>query len=215
VHPEKQICSFILVLAAAIACADSDSGTTGESDPIPESEQPPSGKARVVMKDGRRMANDLAAALELDRADVCRELGQYDCVRDVHRIALGGVEPYELGFEEPLPVSAVAAPLAAERLALSACATRADRDFDRPDEASQFGSLAAAPESAEARAETVTGLYRDILARDPTESELDALNDLHRDVVRELEDASPQETAREWALLSCFAIATSLEEIFY
>lgn len=50
-------------------------------------------------------------------------------VDEVHRIVLGGVEPYTLGVREPLPLIAVTAPIAQDRVALAACTERIERDL--------------------------------------------------------------------------------------
>ncbi len=157
--------------------------------------------ARVRPKTGAQLAVDLAAALELPRDAVCRELGAYDCATVAHRIVLGGVEPYVLRVDRPLPVSPVTAPIAVDRLALAACGRRVALDFDTPARAVVFGPLARGePGATDA---TIDALYDRLLGRAPDAEE--------RALVAELAtDAS----ARAFATLSCFVVATSLEHIF-
>ena len=102
-HP-KRIAILIVTfsfLTAASACKDEskDAGSKdgAAGDPVPTEQVAVSRQARVKYKSGARYANDLAEALDLSRDAVCRELGRYDCVDEVHRIVLGGVEPYTLG----------------------------------------------------------------------------------------------------------------------
>ena len=85
-------------------------------------------KARVRFKGQMTLRHDSAAALSLDPATLCREVGTYDCF-DVHRIPLRGVEPYTLGAYEPVEDTTVTTPLAVDRIALSACRDRAIADF--------------------------------------------------------------------------------------
>jgi hypothetical protein len=131
VHPERAVGILLVTvsfLTAASACT-SESKDKVASDPVPAEQVAASRQARVKYKSGARYANDLAAALDLPREAVCRELGRYDCVDEVHRIVLGGVEPYTLGVREPLPSIAVTAPIAQDRVALAACTARIERDL--------------------------------------------------------------------------------------
>jgi hypothetical protein len=149
------------------------------------------------------ISQDLASALELPRAAVCRELGLHDCASAAYRIVLGGVEPYKLRIDQPLPAIPVTAPIAADRLALAACGQRVDLDFAKPAEARVFGALARG--EADARVAGVQELYRRLLARAPDPEEVSALLTL----------ADPPATDRDFAVLGCFAVATSLEFLFY
>ena len=159
-------------------------------------------KAQLKRKDGARLVRDLVQALEVPRADVCRELGTFDCAADAHRIVLGGVEPYVLRIDEPLPLTPVTAPIAVDRVALSACGARAKADF-----ASRtpvvFGALVRGAENA--RAEVVRELYDRLLGRDPDAHELKLLEDFGAEV----------SGAEDYATLACFTIATTSEFLFY
>lgn len=194
---------------------------TDRSAPEPEVAEPeaaPQGivashKARVKFKGGEVMLRDLSAALELPRDRACGELGRYDCVKDVHSIALGGVEPYEQGINTPLEVMPVTAAIAADRVALSTCTRRMRLDFDAPDDAVIFGALAGGsgvPDKATLAA-TARTLYDRILRRDATDAEVATLVDFHAEVMAETGD----DARRSWAQLTCFSVATSLEALFY
>lgn len=85
-HPERTPGILIVTfsfLTAASACTDEPKGKVA-SDPVPTDQVAASRQARVKYKSGARYANDLAAALDLPREAVCRELGRYDCVDEVH-----------------------------------------------------------------------------------------------------------------------------------
>lgn len=170
-------------------------------------------KARVRWKGEPILRSELATALQLPVADVCNELGSFDCFA-VHRVALGGVEPYSLGINEPFPDTAVTAPLAIERVALSGCRTRVDLDLGLPAQAVIFkdipgtaiADIRGAPVSA-----AIDRLYARFTSRRASPEETRALVDLYADVAAS-GDTRP---GRAWAILSCFAVATSIESLFY
>jgi hypothetical protein len=193
------------LIALVLFAACSDDLPPAAPEIVLESQKP-----RVRPKHGERFARDLASALELERSELCRELGRFDCVSEAHRITLGGVEPYRAGIDAPLSVAPVTAPIAYDRVALSACSTRVDRDFDAPGSAALFGPLASA-DSPAAREATSRMLYTRILRREAEPHEVQALGDLYAEVAAEVEE----EPAREWAILSCFAVATTMEGLFY
>lgn len=204
---------FLLLAALTVAC--SDGGTVESAAPEPTPEPPPvetqvspSKKARVKFK-GPRWATDLSRALELDQ--ICTELGRLDCVKDVHLIALGGTEPYRLGVREPLAVAPIAGGNAVDRVALNACVARVDADFEKPDDALFFGALAQSSGLAdEDLAPAAEKLYDRLLLRDAQVDEVAALVAFAEDV-----RADSDNPARDWAILSCFAVASSLESLFY
>ncbi len=172
-----------------------------------------SDKARVRWKGEPILRSELASALALPGADLCKELGTFDCF-SVHRVALGGVEPYTLGINEPFPDTAVTAPLAIERVALSGCRTRVDLDLATPASAVIFRDLPgdALPDlDAPAVRGAIDRLYARFTSRAPHEDEARALLDLYADVTA----ANEPRPARAWAILSCFAVATSIESLFY
>lgn len=218
----------LLVLCAALTlglagCDDdkkpaleADATTAPEPEPIAEPEPEPepqgivpSNKSRVKFKGGERYALDLAASLALPRDGLCLELGRYDCVSQVHHIALGGVEPYNLGIDEPLAIAPISAAIAAERVALSACTARVDADLADPATAVLVSFAAAEPTAAEREA-IAADLIDRILRRDATLEEIAALSALYEAIA-----ADSDTPARDWASLSCFAVATMLEALFY
>ncbi len=184
-----------------------DTTTTGTAPGMARSD-----KAQVRFKRDVRLRNDFAQALGLDGDALCVELGQYDCVGEVHGVALGGLRPYDLGINEHPRETGVTAPLVVERIALSGCAERVKRDFDGERliyDVPLSGDALADPRGTEAAA-SITTLYRRALARDPRSSEL-AHHLSFYDAVASESDAP----ARDWAVLTCFAVLTSSESLFY
>lgn len=181
----------------------------------------PSKQPRVRAKGGARYAADLAVALGLPRDQLCKELGSLDCVDDVHRIVLGGVEPYDLGIYQPLAVSPMTAPIAVDRVALSACARAARRDVQQRDAAVFLRDIAAGQALSAADREAVAKrIYDRLLLRDAEAFEVEALVGLHDDVVAELAAAQTTTTAagdadEQWLTLACFAVASGTEALFY
>jgi hypothetical protein len=215
VHPERSpgvlVVAFSILIAASACTGESKDGASG--DPVPTERLAASRQARVKYKSGARYANDLAAALDLQRDAVCRELGRYDCVDEVHRIVLGGVEPYTLGVREPLPSIAVTAPIAQDRVALAACTERIERDLaaSKPVFLTAVDVDAPTPGQLEA---TGKRFYDRILRRAATPDEVRTLVQFHATVADEPGESGATAT-RDWAILSCFMVATTLESVFY
>ena len=159
---------------------------------------------RVKFKGGSRWGAELSRALELPVDELCKEFGAYSCVGLVHKIALGGMEPYKLAVVEPTEVAPVTAPLAVDRVALSACVKRfaLDKESGNP---VIFGTLKGGKPSKEEVAGVVDSLYQRLLARNPSPQE--------REVLSQALDGFP--SAEEWAISSCFALASSVEMLFY
>lgn len=205
----------LFLLAALSACGGGNDNDQPDPPLTPAGPQPASPTARVKFKGPQRIANDLAQALDLSTQDLCKELGTYDCF-SAHGIVMGGVEPYRLRIDEPLPEAPVTSPMAVDRVVLSACGERAARDFAAPDQAVLFAELAAGADSsagaalsADARAAVAGRLYERLLARTPQQAEIDALVAFGDDMTG---STAP---ARDWAQLACYAVATSTEFLFY
>jgi hypothetical protein len=222
VYPESKT-SLALLLAVglslgALACQDDKKQAVTEPDPEPEVTEDnsviPSNRPRVKFKSGQRYVNDLSRALELPRLELCQELGLYDCVDEVHNITLGGVEPYAKGIREPLPVAPVTAPIAADRVALSACDKRAAADFEDPSGAVLFAEVAqAGAQAGEEDYQAVSRrLYEVILAREPEDFEVQNLAAFTAEV---REEVGADRVPRQWSTMSCFMVATSMEALFY
>jgi hypothetical protein len=152
---------------------------------------------------------DLMRALELGRDEVCKELGERNCIRDIHVIALGGNDPFRSGINVPPSQPLSTTSVVVDRVLLSACSARARADKAGP--AKVFNELdlrgaAPAPDAPAVEA-TIGALFRRLLARDPKPNEIAVVKTLLEG------DAAPQ-TADEFATLACFAIGSSLEFLF-
>ncbi len=166
-----------------------------------------SNRNQLTWKRGRAVEQDLMAALELSKNEVCNELGQYSCVDYVHLVPLGGNDPFVKSqyeqLAEPLPTTSIAL----ERTALSACINRVDKDkagtpvvFTQLDlQADRVDPLSPA------FAGTVDDLMKRLLARHATAAEVSALAPLTTD-----ENSKPI-SARDTAVLLCFSVATMSE----
>jgi hypothetical protein len=189
-----------------------DGGTGTDAGPVASS-----AKGNVLFKRSERLRNDFSQALSLDPATICREFGQYSCTDQVHSITLGGVEPYTLGINDPLPSTGVATPLVIDRLALSGCTQRVAMDLATPAQAVIFKALTpdAAGKLSDLEAPAVAAsidlLYKRLVLRPPTVAELGHMKQLYRDI----EAKGKPDPAKSWMVLSCFAVASSVESIFY
>lgn len=183
----------VFTLAAALGCGGEPTTT--------------SAKARVNPKTGAVWGRDLANALGLQTWELCSELGQYDCIDEAHLVTLGGVEPTELGIDEPLPNASVSAPIAVDRVASAACAERWTRDQVGP--AVVFGPVLD-KDNKRHRKQVAETLVQRLLAREPNDEEVDALLGLYE----QLEPLS-SDLSRDWAVGACVMVATSTEALFY
>ena len=158
-------------------------------------------KANVRFLGDRRIELHFTSVLGLDRGELCNELGRYNCV-DIHRVAIGGVDPYSLGLYEKLPETTATAPLAVDRLAFHGCRERVDRDAVVGSQPLIFTAD---------RAASIQTLYRRALSRDPNAEEIALLEDLYRDVMA-ANEADPE---RSFRILACYAVLTGVESLFY
>ncbi len=190
------------------------SETTGghDTDDVEPPPPPTSPKANLQFKGPQRLEADLAGVLELEPEEVCVEVGGASCTQVVHRVALGGVSPYDLGIYEPTPLGATA-PIATDRVVLRACQTRIDADL-------QGGPvLFGVPLDGDAVAnidgpevETfIDELYTRGLLRHAEPSEIAALRNLYGSIAAGA-DARP---GRSWAIAACLATLTTAEFLFY
>lgn len=169
-----------------------------------------SSRNHLVWKRYHATEQDLSLALELAPEELCVELGRFDCVNKVHLTSLGGHEPFGQGLYEPPKEPLVTTPLALDRVALSACGARVERDRQSPVVFTALELDQPAPASdSEAFTRTVDALYRRLLGRDPLETEYERLAELLVD-----DDGEPIGAA-EFAHLACFAVATTSEFSFF
>ena len=190
---------------------DSDDGTDTSEDPPPP--PPTSPTANVHFKGPQRLENDLSAVLELDPEQLCTEVGGASCTREVHRVALGGVAPYDLGIYNAPGIGATA-PIAVDRLTLQACMRRIDLDRESSDPVlfavPQLGGGTADIGDPSATA-FIDALYTRGLLRHPTKTETETLLLMHADIATS-DSLLP---GRDWGVATCFAVLTTTEFLFY
>jgi hypothetical protein len=166
-------------------------------------------KLRVQAKSGAVWGRDLANGLGLQPWELCNELGTSDCITEAHRITLGGVDAAHLGIDEPVEDALVSAPIAIDRVAISACGERFDRD--KRGTPVIFGPVLD-DDGKKARTEVAENLVRRLLSRQPTKADIDALLDLYET----LEPISANGAlVRDWSVGACVVVATSTEALFY
>jgi hypothetical protein len=207
-----------------------DGGTTTPDTGVIVSEFPESGKANVRFKKVERLRNDFARALELAPDRLCNELGLYSCTDNawvpgnrsvdlrvgVHTIALGGVEPYVIGIRDSFDRTTITTPNAVERLAFMGCEQRVTQDLAGATGVI-FRDLGINADGAipDLEAGGVRGsierLYYRALLREPRDTEVEHLKQLYRDV----EATNEPGPARDWAILACFSVLTTMEALFY
>jgi outer membrane murein-binding lipoprotein Lpp len=167
----------------------------------------------VQWKRAAAVERDLMRALELSSEQLCREVGVAPCVSQVHLVALGGHDPYGLGLYESLAAPLATTPIALDRVVLSGCAARADLDRDAGNAAvvfTGFDLAAVTPAGDDPRvAAMVTELYHRLLAREPLVAEIETLGELT------IDDAGEPIGGRDFAVLACYAIATTTEFLFF
>lgn len=206
-----------LALAITLGAGCADDAPVGPSktppDPTTEPGPPASPTPRVRFKGPKRLALELARILDLDESDVCTELGQYDCFA-VHNVSLGGADPFGVALYSPSETSTATTPIAVERVVLAGCIERAARDLETPASAVIFKDVVTSGGELDVDSDAVRvaidSLYTRSMQRHASDSEVSHLLSLYADVAAE--SPSP---ARDWASLSCFAVLTSLETLFY
>lgn len=176
-----------------------------------------SAKGIVRFKRNERLTGDYAKSLGLPQNAVCNELGLYPCATTVHHLALGGVDPYNIGLYEPVPFTGLTSPIVVDRVALSACIQRVMSDLTTPSTAVIFKGLTLdamgkltnvnAPEVKTA----LDTLYKQVVLRPVTDAEVGHLKQMYADILA----TNKPEAGKSWMTLSCFAVLTSVESVFY
>lgn len=203
--------------ASGLAVGGGEDG--GVVDPGPTAPSITSPKANVRFLNAGRMSKTYAKALGLPEAELCRELGLYQCVDFIHKISLLGTDPYLFGINDPLPSTTTSTPLVAERVATAGCVARVHADRT-PQKAKTNGAIfhrlivdaggKMDPTTADV-AKTIDVLYVRALQRHASASEIADLRQLYRDI-----EALPSpKPAEDWAIASCVAVLTSMESLFY
>ncbi len=165
-----------------------------------------------------RIELEFARILELQPDQLCAELGLYSCLDEIHRVTLGGVEPYRANIYTAFEHTSISAPLVVERVALAACSRRVQLDAANLAEAVIFTDV---PVTVDGRLgdvddPTVTAaierLFTRALLRRPSADDLADIRQLYRDVEASADSEIP---AADWAVLTCMITLTSVESLFY
>ncbi len=176
-----------------------------------------SAKGQVRFKRNERLTADMAKGLGLSFGAVCNELGLYPCTTTVHHLSLGGVDAYNIGVYEPLPFTGLTSPIVVDRVALSACTQRVTADLATPTTALIFKGVTvdAAGKLSNIDAPEVKAaldvLYKQVVLRPVTDAEVTHLKKMYADIVATNKPAA----GKSWMTLSCFAVLTSVESVFY
>ena len=208
-----------LILIILAACGSSgDKGPAADSSGSSQAAADPAVPIRssrrnpLQWKRAAALEADLMRALELSQDELCQELGDKRCIRDVHLVPLGGNEPYVAGLMKPSAEPLATTPAVVDRVLLSACSKRAA--LDAQGKPSVFTALAfdrPLPAAADpAVTSTVRTLYQRLLARDPAPFEIERVASLAEPDA----DAEPLST-RDFAALACFSIGSTTEFLFF
>jgi hypothetical protein len=222
--------ALVAMLVIAPACGTGDpaapEASLGGGDdaggiaPGPTTPSIASPKANVRFLNASRMSRTYAKALGLPEKELCKELGQYQCVDFIHKISLLGTDPYLFGVNDPLPSTTTSTPLVAERVATAGCVARVKADRTPHRQANTPGGIFDGlvvdgsgkmdPNAVQVTA-AIDLLYVRALQRHATAAEIDLFRQLYRDIAA-LPSPRP---ADDWAIASCLAVLTSMESLFY
>lgn len=170
----------------------------------------PAARPVAVWKRHKQIARDLARAMQLPLAQVCKEVGTYSCADQVFLTVLGGNDPINKSQYRPAAAPTILTPIALERFVLSACSQRVELDSGGEPAVFNFIDLRKSSllgDESEVDLQTAE-LYRRLHARDPQASELAAMREL---LVADDGTALP---ALEFAKLACFIVGSSQEFLF-
>ena len=199
---------------SACSSAREESGRSGaKQETDPAGQVAASTHSNLQWKRYAAFEADLAAGLELSPEQVCLEFGQESCIRKVHMVPLGGHEPFDTGMFAPAAEPLATTPTVVDRIVLTACGNRLDLDRAAGKDAKVFKHFsldgAAPAPGSQAAGAMVTDLYRRLLGRNATESEVEAVAELALGA-----DGQPAPAA-QFARLACFTIGTSAEFLFF
>lgn len=172
-------------------------------------------QGQIKRKRASLLRNSISKVLALDPQGMCLELGRLPCVDLVHQVSLGGMNAYgNAQYRYPEHAAATSA-MSLDRLVLSACSQRAGLDLINPARAIIFKNVETSVDGrlvkTDAVAEALQTLYQRAFLRAPTDGEVKSLLDFYEAVYAEQSIGA----ARNWMVLSCYAVLTSLEAGFY
>jgi hypothetical protein len=209
-----------LLLAVIVAAGCPDAPPTPPVPPPPGGDgleaMAQSAQGKLLWKRGVPLSRGLATALFVPVDEACRELGRFDCVQTAHQVPLGGNDAFVRGQYTPLLEPGATTAVAFDRLAMSVCVVAVDRDRARPAPVLFRGHTLSDepldPASEDAREGALflgRSLYEQLHARAPRDAELELLLELLTD------DEGAGVSGRDFAVLACFAVASTTETLFY
>jgi hypothetical protein len=201
----------ILPQETPVANAPDGSDGQGAEPKKPEFNGALSEKGNVKFKRQAVLEADIAATLDLPKDSLCNEFGQFSCINDIHHLALGGVDAYDNNIYDAIAEPIATTPVILERIVISACGLRAEKDFANEGSAVVFKGIQSEKADPISIKESITRLYQRALLRNPKEAEINQLIGLHES----LQARSLSEPGKQWAQLACYAVLTSVEYIFY
>ena len=169
----------------------------------------------LKLKRHKVLQSDLAEALELNHSELCSELGDLDCIDEVHKLPLGGTSAYVDTIYSPIEDAIAPTVVILERIATSACGKRVEIDFQDPSNAIYF-NLNSSQTNLDTALQnklraSATKLIQNAYLREPTTDELNSFVGLYQKI--QLANISDPVTA--WSQASCISVFTSLEFLFY
>lgn len=201
----------VLFSTGLVGCADTPKESPG---PTPTNCEASSAPATVQWKRTGAVLSDLGQALALDSSQVCQELGAISC-EVVHRVSLGGNDPFDRALYKPFTEPLGTTPLAAERVVMEACVKRVELD-EASTSPSVWKNLDLKAADISGNLGPDGGFYKDtlelgrrFLARDLSAEEIAELAVLAKD------DAGAPVPSADVAKLVCFALGTSKEFLFF
>ena len=106
------------------------------------------------------------------------------------------------------------APIAVDRLAMHACVNRVKLDLEDPKHAVLLKGAPKGKPSKGWMKTTTANVYDRLLNRVPTKSETEQMTAFYDEVAMTGGKPNPNAT-KDWVTLSCFATASSTENLFY
>ncbi len=215
---KAKILSLLLMGLCASSCLKAQKGDglqKGQALGVADASVTEELSGNVKRKRADLLRNSLAKVLVLHPQGMCLELGRLPCADLVHKVSLGGMNAYgNAQYRYPEHVS-VSSSMSLDRLVMSACIQRAQMDLINPAQGIIFKGIELSVDGrlvkSAAVAQSIQTLYQRAFLRDATESEQESLLQFYESIYAE----QPIGAARNWMVLSCYAVLTSVEAAFY
>ncbi len=190
----------------------SQDSSQGDEDELTEAERIArqaliSQNMNVIWKRSKALELSIASALRLSPADMCVVGSGSNCISQAFLPLLGGNDAFTKGQYLPPASPSRLTPSVVDRVLLSSCIRRAELDqAAAPQIFKQFSLAGSAAAVSDQQLDALSDLlYKEFLARKPSQDQLE--------ILRKLKDQSA--TAFELAVLTCFTVSTQTEFLFY